>query len=115
MYKYYKEIILEEHMLYPTEIAQIAGLTSVSGKPASLLVSAILQDYIKTLDNYEQYYYIVGNRRNKVYPIEVYTPAILNFLQSIVEEYGDILPNKIKRTVNNKVYTFKINTAEELN
>lgn len=112
MHTYYKEIKIEEHMLYPSEIAQIAGLYSLSDKPATLLVSAILQEHIKTLDNYEQYYYVTKNNKNKVYSMEVYKPAMLNFFKSLIEEYGDSLPDKIQRNINNKNYSFKFNIEE---
>lgn len=110
MYTYYKETQSEEHMLYATEIAELAGIYSLKNKPATALVSEILQDHIKSLDNYEQYYYLSGpyNRKNKVYPKSIYVQAIIDFFIGINCEYGNNIPEKLTTEFNNKKYKFTI-------
>lgn len=110
MYTYYKEVKSKEHMLYTTEIAQLAGIYSIKDKPAVALVREILNDYISTLDNYEQCYYLSGgyNRKNKVYPKDIYVPAIINFFVKINEEHGENIPPTLTAKYKNKNYVYKI-------
>lgn len=113
MYTYYKAVKTEEHMLYPTEIAELAGLYSLSGKPATMLVSAILSEYISNIEGYEQYYYLIkGGKQNKVYPKNVYVPAIVNFLSKLINQYGEEMPLEIQKRVGDKNYNFKIKLEE---
>lgn len=112
MYTYYKEIKSEEHMLYATEIAELAGIYSLTDKPATALVSSVLYEHINSLKNYEQCYYLSGNynRKNKVYPKNIYVDAIMNFFRKITLVYGEDIPdaNEITMVVLNKKYKFKI-------
>lgn len=115
MYTYYKMIKTEEHMLYPTEIAMIAGLYSLSDNPATMLVSAILAEYTSKIERYEQCYYLAkGNKQNKVYPKSVYVPAIVDFFSKLINEYGEDLPPKIQKKVGDKTYNFKIKIEENI-
>lgn len=115
MHTYYKVIKSEEHMLYPTEIAQLAGLYSLADNPATMLVSAILSEYTSKIEGYEQLYYLAkGNKQNKVYPKSVYVPAIVDFLSKIVNQYGEEIPSKIQRKVGDKNYNFKIRIEENI-
>lgn len=115
MYTYYKEFKSEEHMLYPSEIAKLAGLYSLTDNPATMLVSAILQDHISNLDDYEQCFYIIkGGKQNKVYPKSIYVPAIVDFLSTIINEYGEEIPEVIQRQIGIKKYNFKIKIEENI-
>lgn len=90
---YYKAIESKEHMLYLSEIACTYGIYSINQKPHVQLVSAIIQDHIKTLNNYEQLYYNAAKGLTKVYPYSIYNIAIKKIL----------LKNNIKNNTTNKV------------
>lgn len=115
MYTYYRVTKTEEHMLYPTEIAVLAGLYSLNENPATMLVSAILNEYTDHIEGYEQYYYLAkGGKQNKVYPKSVYVPAIVDFLSKIMNQHGENIPATLKRKVGDKNYNFKIKIEENI-
>ena len=116
MYTYYKETKTEEHMLYTTEIAELAGTYTLNGKPATALVSAILAKYTLKLDNYEQYYYLSGsyNRKNKVYPKDIYVKAIVEFFTAINDKHGTNIPDKLTARIDDKNYKFTLKIEETI-
>ena len=88
MYTYYKEVKVEEHMLYAGEIANLFKIETINGLPATNLVSAVLKDYIESLDDYEQIFYINSHGyKNKVYPVSIYGEAMAAFMTCVINKY----------------------------
>lgn len=101
MYDYYKLVQDEEHMLYAKEIASYYKL--YEEKDSSTIVSAVtyvrnkLNEYVATLDDYEQLYYSTRNGLAKVYPRSIYEKA----LSEVIElPYG----KSIEVNIGNKKY-----------
>ena len=84
-YEYVKgeTFISEEHMLSCTEIAQMFGIcySKENSKPYGRVVTSAIKDYVKrrNLKTYE-FYYIGGRRALRVYPSELYLPAMKEFI-----------------------------------
>ena len=83
-YQYWEPIVLEEHMFYASEIAQLYQIYSINTtmtNPHGGLVTAILQEYVDScVPSYQQRYYYTAHGMVKVYPHEIYHVAITNFL-----------------------------------
>lgn len=95
MINYYKMVSKEEHMLYAKEIAELYKLyeeKNSSLNQATTFVRNRINEYIATLDNYEQLYYSTRNGLAKVYPKNIYTKA-LNDVISL--QYGESLETNI--------------------
>lgn len=83
MYQYYVAVEEEinEHMLYPSEIAILYGLIKYD-KPQYLSVTHAITKYCK--DNsieYRPFYYNTRNGLRKVYPAAIYVPAMESYLK----------------------------------
>ena len=105
MYTYYKEVKVEEHMLYAGEIANLFKIETINGLPATNLVSAVLKEYIETLDDYEQVFYINSHGyKNKVYPASIYGEAMAAFMTCVINKY----PNEDLYLDNEKIFELKI-------
>nr|DAV25184.1 MAG TPA: hypothetical protein [Caudoviricetes sp.] len=77
MYKFYLEIKTEEHMLYPKEIAEAFGLYSMNGKPHSILIKAIILDYLESKQiEYTPIFYNSRNGLKEVFSAKYYMPAL---------------------------------------
>lgn len=84
MYKYLKgkEFTSEEHMLSCTEIASMYCLKHCSSKkPHSSLVSRVIKDYINSRNiKVDEIWYLGGRHAMRVYPEEIWKPALNNFV-----------------------------------
>ena len=83
MYEYIKgnKIQSNEHMLSASEIATMYGIQTEKGKPHSLMITAILKEYVnKTNLNVAEYYYPHGKGCMRVYPELLWKPAMSNFM-----------------------------------
>ena len=71
-YKYYQEIISEEHMLFGYEAAGLAlqycGIATVDGKPATKMLEALMDDIAAELGFDAKLYYNTRNGLRRVYP-----------------------------------------------
>lgn len=74
--EYYIKKDIEEHMLYPTEIAMLFHIYSETGQPHKRLISRVLEIVCNNDPNYVQYYYC-GKSLNKVYAAKYYHKAIV--------------------------------------
>lgn len=84
IFVYYKPVILEEHMLYSSEIANIYGLTLPNGNPRTRLVTNVIRKYIHenlTDPTYVSYYYETRHGLREVYPEGLYKPAIEAYIK----------------------------------
>lgn len=82
-FKYYKPVILEEHMLYSKEIASMYGLIDSVGRPRFRVVTNAINKYIK--DNnltYEPYYYETKYGLCQVFPKKLYEPAMAEYFKN---------------------------------
>ena len=82
MYEYIKgkKIQLDEHMLSASEIATMYGILTENKQPHSLMISAILREYIrKTNLNVAEYYYPHSKGCMRVYPELLWKPAMTDF------------------------------------
>ena len=82
MYKYYKIVQSEEHMLYAKEIAILYGILNKNNAGDAVKVSKIIKQYL--IDNkigYEQLYYNTKYGLSKVYPESIYKPAMEQYLK----------------------------------
>lgn len=95
LYTYWEEKKSNEHYLLAHEIAQIFNIFSMSGKPHTILVGALLRDYIQS-HGLKQYYYCSRQKMLPVFPQEVYSPAI-----NILSQANNTI------TICNKNYKFK--------
>lgn len=83
MYEYIKgkKIECDEHMLSASEIATMYGIQTESKQPHSLMVSAILREYVrKTNLNIAEYYYQHSRGCMRVYPELLWKPAMSEFM-----------------------------------
>lgn len=88
MYEYIKgkKIECEEHMLSASEIATMYGIQTENKQPHSLMIAAILREYIsKTNLNIAEYYYPHSKGCMRVYPELLWKPAMSEF-----EYYNDL-------------------------
>lgn len=83
MYEYIKgkKIECEEHMLSASEIATMYGIQTENRQPHSLMVAAILREYVnKTNLNIAEYYYPHSRGCMRVYPEILWKPAMSEFI-----------------------------------
>ena len=83
MYEYIKgkKIECEEHMLSASEIASMYGIQTENKQPHSLMIAAILRDYVrKTNLNIAEYYYSHNRGCMRVYPELLWKPAMSEFI-----------------------------------
>lgn len=82
MFTYYKAVEKEEHMLFAKEITE---LYQYNGKKfTSQKISNIISGYVKANKiSYEQLYYETGYGLCKVYPFDIYDPAMKWYLKKI--------------------------------
>jgi len=129
VYRYVKgrEVITEEHMLYLGEIAEIYGLYSkrkdalfgdYPNKPHSLLVKAIILEYMEAVGIMEEdaYYFPAGKGLSRVYPATLYQPAMCFFLEKL-DEGKNVGPFSIheKTMKNGKNFVFVKRTETRRN
>lgn len=83
MYTYYKEVQIEEHMLYASEIATMYGicLTVGDNKPHAQLVTSIIDDYVKAYAPQIEPLFYRSKFMARVYPEALYLPAIYRFFK----------------------------------
>lgn len=83
MYEYIKgkKIQTEEHMLSASEIAVMYGIQTENKQPHSLMIAAILREYVnKTNLNIAEYYYPHSKGCMRVYPKLLWKPAMSDFM-----------------------------------
>lgn len=83
MYEYIKgkKIQEEEHMLSASEIATMYGIQTENKQPHSLMIAAILREYVnKTNLNIAEYYYPHSKGCMRVYPELLWKPAMSDFM-----------------------------------
>ena len=83
MYEYIKgkKVECEEHMLSASEIATMYGIQTESKQPHSLMIAAILREYVrKTNLNVAEYYYPHSKGCMRVYPELLWKPAMSEFM-----------------------------------
>lgn len=83
MYEYIKgkKVECEEHMLSASEIAMIYGIQTENKQPHSLMIAAILREYVrKTNLNVAEYYYQHSRGCMRVYPKLLWEPAMSEFM-----------------------------------
>ena len=83
MYEYIKgkKIQEEEHMLSASEIATMYGIQTENKQPHSLMIAAILREYVnKTNLNIAEYYYPHSKGCMRVYPELLWKPAMSDFI-----------------------------------
>lgn len=83
MYEYIKgkKIECEEHMLSAFEIAVMFGIQTENKQPHSLMIAAILREYVnKTNLNVAEYYYPHSKGCMRVYPELLWKPAMSEFI-----------------------------------
>lgn len=106
MYEFYALIKTDEHMLYPSEIAEMFGIYSSTCKPHSTLIKQIVLDYLKESNiPYQAIYFNSRHGLKEVFSREHYAPALERF-KLIADE------NKY-RSINNRSYYFKIYKTKE--
>lgn len=89
--QYFKEVKLDEHLLYATEIATLYNVrTYPSGKPAKGLISSLLNEYLELvgLDKDQLYYHTVSGYMVKVYSQQVYSLVMNKFFREIYLKYN---------------------------
>ena len=87
-YKYYEEILLEEHMLFASEIVEMYGLKGVL---APLSVNIMIRVYCKKNNiKTTSYYYKTGKGLVRVYSKELYEPVLKAYIQAS-EDGRDLL------------------------
>lgn len=82
MYEYIKgkKVQCDEHMLSASEIANMYGIMTENNQPHSLMISAILREYVnKTNLNIAEYYYQHSRGCMRVYPALLWKPAMTEF------------------------------------
>lgn len=82
VYEYIKgqTVTLTEHMLSSTELAKRYGLYTLNENPNGMLVTNILDDYVKDNNlNIAEYYYPHSRGCMRVYPAQLYQPALTDF------------------------------------
>lgn len=83
IYKYYKELYSEEHMLYSKEIASIYNLIDEKGNPRYRVVTNAISKYLKDNDiDYEPFYYETKYGLCQVFPKRLYEPAMANYFEN---------------------------------
>lgn len=98
MYEYIKgkKIECKEHMLSASEIATIYGIQTENKQPHSLMIAAILREYVrKTNLNIAEYYYPHSKGCMRVYPELLWEPAISEFMYYNISDDNDIQQVKI--------------------
>lgn len=112
MYTYYNKVEKQEHLLYASEIAYSYGLKTINDKPATSLVSSLLDNYIKEkkLEDKQLYYKTHKGFMTKVYPMSIYSEVMFNLAKTLIKTYQnfDEEGKVFKINVNNKNYSFKI-------
>lgn len=109
-YKYYKEVISEEHMLFANEIAQKYNIYSVNNKPATMFVSSVLKDFIIASGEDQLMYQTVRGLTN-VYPKRIYE-QVMKIVYAMVES-NDSFNKPIVLQASNKNFTIIIKKEEE--
>lgn len=83
MYEYIKgkKVECEEHMLSASEIATMYGIQTENKQPHSLMIAAILRQYVsKSNLNIAEYYYPHNRGCMRVYPELLWKPAMSEFM-----------------------------------
>ena len=83
MYEYIKgkKVECEEHMLSASEIATIYGIQTENNQPHSLMIAAILRQYVANSNlNIAEYYYPHSRGCMRVYPELLWKPAMSDFI-----------------------------------
>lgn len=81
-YKYYREYINEEHMLFAYEIAAIYNL-GPHDRATENLIHKIIKEHIKNNNVlFNPIYYQVSKGLKKVYPESIWRPAIENYINN---------------------------------
>lgn len=93
-YKYYELFETGNHLLYPKEIAELAGIINKNGEPASVFVSVLLSDNTE-----RKIYYNTRNGLRRVYSAYDICDLIKNLC---IIDNNFIITYKAK---NNKTYT----------
>lgn len=106
MYKYYEEVIREEHYLLAKEIATLYNIQTKTGKPAYNFISSYLQLYMKQ-NNLKQLYYYTKNGMAKVYPREIYHKVIIEFITNLIK--NNQVNKEIAIRINDVNYIIKYN------
>lgn len=107
MYEYIKgkKIQTEEHMLSASEIAVMYGIQTENKQPHSLMIAAILREYVnKTNLNIAEYYYPHSKGCMRVYPELLWKPAMSDFMY-----YNNLDINNDKKSRVYKVSSEKKN------
>lgn len=82
MFTYYKAITCKEHMLYAKEIAQL--YTYKGKKFTSQKIAIIIGGYLKAnCIEYESLYFETRHGLCKVYPFEIYDPAMKWYFEKL--------------------------------
>ena len=82
MFTYYKPIESNEHMLFAKEIAKI--YTYKNKNFTSQKISTIIKGYLKANNiEYEDLYYETKYGLSKVYPFEIYDPAMKWYFEKL--------------------------------
>lgn len=107
MYTYYVPIQLEDHLLYSSEIASKYRIKSdKNGTPHAQLISMVINDYLAQYEvNAGDIYYQTSHGLAKVYPKEIYEPAMGQFLKKYTQ-YN--VTYQYLSLGNAKTYRFKI-------
>lgn len=99
MYEYIKgkKIDCEEHMLSASEIATMYGIQTENKQPHSLMIAAILREYVsKSNLNIAEYYYPHSRGCMRVYPEILWKPAMSEFMY-----YNDL---DVDNNKNSRIY-----------
>lgn len=114
MYQYIKGTTIhsEEHMLSATEIARVLDIYHSNPNkltPNSRLISAVVTEYQKAIKDCSEYYYM-GGRTLRVFPKDIWVPAIRMFLAKQENEPCLKIEDMYVYTcsINNKKYNYLI-------
>lgn len=100
MYEYYLKVISNEHMLYLNELAELYNIYSLSNKPHTKLLKAIILDYLDYNHlSYCPVFYNTKNGLKEVFSKDIYEPAI--------EKFKKLYINGVYISNNNK-FNFRI-------
>lgn len=80
LYKYYKETMLDEHMLYASEIAEKFNIVDKNNIPSARVVAANIKQYIsKNNLEVDKIFYSTKYGLQRVYPFHIYNEMVKEY------------------------------------
>lgn len=112
LFDYYMKITSNEHMLYASEISELYGIQSSTGRPHHSLVKTVIVDYMKSNNiEYIPLFYETKNGLREVFSKEHYEPAMSQLIASNEQKYTSLSKktyyfNRINKRRDDNYVTF---------